>query len=215
MSNRKRQRLAPKKVSAPGVGVMRDVVQSFGKLHQKIDEFINDGIEEAPLPISCAEGCDACCRQIISISVPEAIYILSEYGRDLIRANILNKLWKNVVQQVVLLQSGKPLTDVNESGEKCVFLIDGRCRIYAWRPYVCRARTSFDDPNQCLIPDAQIQQLDVSELREKVQKVSHAVGNELRLPVQVMPLPLALTFAHVGFKDGLYKLRDSLKALRG
>jgi len=203
---------AKKKVVAPGVGRLTEAASTYTKLYRHIDEAMVADIEETGEEISCSKGCSACCRQVILVSVPEVVNLMYQYGRDSLRMNELNKIWPKIVGQVALLQKGKSLAELRENGVSCVFLRDdGACQVYAWRPCVCRVRVSFDDPNQCAIPDAEIRQLDLTEMSARFAKVDKSVSRDLRISTVAMPLPVALTFARAAFQDGLYVLRDSLK----
>jgi len=205
-------RKSQKRVTAPGVGRLTSAVDAYTKLYRIVDETIEDGIDETGEEVSCKAGCAACCRQVISISVPEAVNLMYKFGRDSIRMGNLNRLWPKIVGQVALLQKGKSLEELRDHGVECVFLRDdGSCLVYAFRPCICRVRLSFDDPNQCAIPGAEIRQLDVSSIGEKFGKVERDVGKDLRLSTVPMPLPVALTFARSAFQDGLYVLRNGLK----
>lgn len=205
-------RKSQKRVTAPGVGRLTSAVDAYTKLYRIVDETIEDGIDETGEEVSCKAGCAACCRQVISISVPEAVNLMYKFGCDSIRMGNLNRLWPKIVGQVALLQKGKSLEELRDHGVECVFLRDdGSCLVYAFRPCICRVRLSFDDPNQCAISGAEIRQLDVSSISEKFGKVERDVGKDLRLSTVPMPLPVALTFARSAFQDGLYVLRNGLK----
>jgi Fe-S-cluster containining protein len=201
-----------KRVVAPGVGRLVETVNAYSKLYRYIDETMTDDIEEAGADVSCSRGCGACCRQIILVSVPETINLMYKFGQDSFRLNALEKLLPRIVGQVALLQKGKTVNELQDQGVTCVFLKDDEsCLVHEWRPCVCRVRISFDDPGQCAIPDAEIRQLDLTSISERFSKVDKAVSRDLRISTAAMPLPVALTFARVAFKDGLYVLRDSLK----
>jgi len=186
-------------------------VKRYKDLHEEASAAVAAGIEAAEEKCECSAGCTACCRGVISVSVPEAIYIFHAFAQDKFRAARLPKIWERITDQVALLHKGMSVADLLEKGVECVFLHDGGCLVYNWRPVLCRARTSFDDPAKCAITDSEIYQLDVTPIAEKLHKVTGEIGRELRLSTAAMPLPIAFSFARSAFDEGLYALRDSLK----
>jgi Fe-S-cluster containining protein len=204
-----------KHVVAPGVGRLTEAVQAYTKFYRFVDETIARDVEETGEDLSCAIGCAACCRHVISLSVPEAINLMGEFGKDHFRMKSFKAIvTPKIAKQMILLQKGKTLDDLREQGGECVFLRDdGSCLVHQWRPCICRVRTSFDDPHKCAFPTEEIRRLDVDTIAARFSDVERRVGKDLRLPIVAMPLPIALTFARAAFTDGLYELRNSLKRL--
>lgn len=201
-----------KRVVAPGVGRLTEIVSAYTKFYRYVDETMAADIEDTGEDPSCSQGCAACCRQVIQVSVPEMANLMYQFGKDHFRMNALNHRWSRIVDQVALLQKGKSLDELREQGVRCVFLQDDdTCLVHAWRPCICRVRVSFDDPNQCAIPDAEIRRLDISTISERFIKVDKTVSRELRVSTVAMPLPIALTFARTAFQEGLYVMRKGLK----
>lgn len=84
----------------------------------------------------CSPGCTACCNIPVGVSELEASYIERNTGRTMRRG---------VVSSGVLASVGP-----------CPLLApDGRCSVYAARPFICRVFAAFDDPALCAQLDAQ------------------------------------------------------------
>jgi Fe-S-cluster containining protein len=94
-------------------------------------------------PIACSAGCDACCRQKIACTIPEAIGIAAWLSE------------KPAEEQQRVREASRRLHDESaalddlgrvRTGLPCPLLVDGQCSIYEIRPIACRAAFSFDRP---------------------------------------------------------------------
>lgn len=83
----------------------------------------------------CSAGCSACCHIPVGISELEASYIERNTGRSMRRG---------------VRSSGVPAT----VGACPLLADDGRCSVYASRPFACRVFAAFDDPVLCAQLDA-------------------------------------------------------------
>lgn len=80
--------------------------------------------------VTCSKGCPHCCNVPIVMTLPEAEFIEFHTGHK-----ITNRHPRQRKKGI-----GAPW---------CVFLKNGECSIYAYRPYVCRTFFSLDDPKLC------------------------------------------------------------------
>ena len=92
------------------------LLQAYGR----IAEFRERVLREHGDQLSCAEGCDACCGQVLSLRPVEAAYLL-EGGRAL-SPEAVSRIWH-------ALSSGSP---------GCPLLHGGLCLVYEHRPALCR-----------------------------------------------------------------------------
>ena len=109
--------------------------------------------EKVGHPISCRAGCGACCRQMISLSIPECFY-LADYldsfeparrkevqdrfdaaEAELTRRGITEFFDRADYDDEVAL---KLAVDYFYLGIPCPFLVDESCSIHEHRPVVCR-----------------------------------------------------------------------------
>ena len=91
---------------------------------------------------ACADACDGCCHQPVSVTLEEAQLISKETGVPLRKPEQWNTL-------PVMKYAGQP----------CSFLQDSRCTIYQHRPMVCRLIFNMDaDALLCqMVPGARSQ----------------------------------------------------------
>jgi Fe-S-cluster containining protein len=120
-------------------------------------------------PMSCREGCGACCRQAVPISPVEA-RMLSEWidaqpeeRREVLRARFRDAALR--IEESGLAQSLRnvPLTDKEEThtlglryfalGIPCPFLEEERCTIHPIRPLRCREYMVASPAEHCAHPE--------------------------------------------------------------
>ena len=113
-------------------------------------ELIDEEHAQAPATgVSCAAGCSACCRSFAKqITDDEADLLVSlvKSGKVAIDLDALS-------EQAEKVASGQP----EASGTACVFLsTEGRCRVYADRPGVCRKYYVTSPKENCADPKANV-----------------------------------------------------------
>jgi Fe-S-cluster containining protein len=120
-------------------------------------------------PMSCREGCGACCRQAVPISPVEA-RMLSEWidaqpgeRREVLRARFRDAARR--IEESGLAQSlrNAPLTDKDKThalglkyfalGIPCPFLEEERCTIHPIRPLRCREYMVASPAEHCAHPE--------------------------------------------------------------
>lgn len=157
--------------------------------------------------VTCAKGCGACCRQLVPVSPPEAVFIyelvesMDEPRRSLIKkrfALAAEKLESNGLLEK-LEDSDNPLLYKTEEayfrqGIACPFLENEACGIYDVRPSRCREYLVFTPPANCDDPYRnKIGRLPVSlHLNEALTWLWAAL---LKEKPRYVPLVLALKFA--------------------
>ena len=92
-------------------------------------------------PVACKPGCSWCCYQLVPVSVPETLRIVSflrelppqESANTIERLRSLDKATRGLTsQQRVRIP------------KSCAYLRDGECSIYPVRPLACAEFTSYD-----------------------------------------------------------------------
>lgn len=90
--------------------------------------------------ISCSKGCYFCCHSEIRVSRYEAAYIIEKCSEKKIEPN-----WK-----LAKKQNEGDFNKLRWRHKKCAFLDDkGCCKIYDFRPMVCRTHNTFLEPKFC------------------------------------------------------------------
>lgn len=123
------------------------------------DTYATEGV--AP---TCRKGCDACCHQLVMVTVAEAREVArvletrSQTTQSAIRDRIAD--WHEATKDLrQRLQSGldEPLEELVEGlaadywqrRVPCPFLEAGACAVYEGRPLACRHHFSVSDPALC------------------------------------------------------------------
>ncbi|HCY86851.1 MAG TPA: hypothetical protein DHV36_17105 [Desulfobacteraceae bacterium] len=126
--------------------LLNQVVDKYGVtlpvLSKAMAEFTR-GMMAPPEGTVCAEGCAYCCHLRVGVSIPELLVLFSEVSRQ---ATPEGLAWfKDRVIETA--SKGDTLTETfwHSSQTPCPFLNgQGRCLIYAIRPFSCRAYHSTD-----------------------------------------------------------------------
>ncbi|MGN6369472.1 MAG: YkgJ family cysteine cluster protein [Phycisphaerae bacterium] len=146
-------------------------------------------------PVTCAKGCDACCRQMVPVSPTEAYGLahlltqlsaahakrigkrFAENAAALHRAGLLDKLRnRHRLSQGELAKLDR---DYFAQQLPCPFLEDHACSIHPQRPLACREFLVTSDPRHCTDPGSgKINQVQLGA------KLSRALlGTEAWLPL--------------------------------
>lgn len=118
--------------------------------------------------VSCGAGCGACCRQLVMISIPEALFLfktIDNLGEDK-QSALLQRFdtIKTTVEELGLLgevmsptfsrkKQNFPITEKYfQLNLPCPFLIDESCSIHTNRPTVCRDYNVTSAKEMCKAP---------------------------------------------------------------
>lgn len=183
------------------------------------DRIARKGVErEAKLgsEIPCIKGCAACCRSLVRLSIPEALYIYARFlqsarpwrdeildrfqqARETLKQNGLAR----ELDRDFIRQSGDVSYDhrVHLLTQRylflrlaCPFLEGEACSIYSWRPVTCRQYYVTTPADWCVDPFAKNTRrvslpLDVTDLLAEV------TADILDEPFRMIALPFALNWA--------------------
>ncbi len=164
---------------------------------------------------SCRAGCDACCKQLITLSPLEAHAIAdyvdnspelaerTEAALEKWRSDVAWRLDLNEAVEHFRIadgyvsgpEGGRLEADYWTAGIACPFLDGGRCSIYEVRPFNCREHYVLSDPLLCQVSvDAPIPAGTRMEYRAVANEVGmHCFGLSDRL----LLLPDALDYARI------------------
>jgi len=183
------------------------------------DQIAREGIErEAKLgsKVSCAKGCAACCRWLVCVSIPEALYIrerlraFERRRRDDIFQRFLQikeTLEENGLAEGLasdLTQGHGDLTfdhrlhvlsrRYHALEIPCPFLEKEACSIYPWRPTKCRQYYVTSSADWCVDPFRKnVRRLSLAHnVTDVLAKIAADLLGE---PWQLIALPLVLDWA--------------------
>lgn len=143
-----------------------DAAAVVASLHRQIDVGVEArarAADRAGYHIACAPGCNACCSELIMVTLPEATLVARWLaGHPEERAAFLEAhgRWRWAVgdapeQLIALIASGDEAEYMRlyieqfQRGISCAFNRDGLCSIYPVRPAVCRVAHALDTAEHC------------------------------------------------------------------
>ena len=191
---------------------VKEAVEVYEELHKTVDTWISKiGANNLGTP-TCLQGCAHCCREIVVMTLPEALYIIytritSIRSLKTLEEKVQKQLWKIKDRGILTAEQWR------DYELDCVFLSeDKRCKIYASRPVVCRALIVFDPSTVCSSQfKTPRKALDSSSVINLDTGVARECARDLRIPAHPLPLPLAMNLAIYCAANGLYKLRDFVR----
>ncbi len=145
-----------------------DILPEVYLISDKFLESQLENLNKAGIVPKCAKGCCTCCRQLITVSVHEAI--LLEHIVNMLDAAEKNRIklaFDRILEEIEEKNFLKDLLDfhINNFQDKasvtsiqkkywdlqlsCPFLNENSCSIYAYRPLVCRQYLVASDPVHC------------------------------------------------------------------
>jgi Fe-S-cluster containining protein len=206
-------------VPAPPESSLVDVLPAARTLTDQATQVILDHLRESGRPASCKSGCGACCRQLVAVSLPEAVDLfdlvtsLPPRRRAVIRSRFragLRRLEKAGMleadetpgDRVLLAEEQQTPEDTMYElsrryfhlGIACPFLESESCSIYERRPAVCREYHVLTPPEHCSRPD----EMDVERVEPTIGMTSALAKTTHRLlgeRPRTMPLLVALEWA--------------------
>jgi Fe-S-cluster containining protein len=172
-------------------------------------------------PISCRDGCGACCRYLVGISAIEARDLMS-YIRGMLpeeRAELQERFRQALerLEQFGLLERVRAArqASVDEvqqlvreyplAGAACPFLVNESCSIYERRPAACRQLLVVSPPEICATPPYEDVQIAYPPLN--VKAALRAIGETGRENPAPIPLVLLLEW-----KDNLPERQQTTEA---
>lgn len=199
--------------------VKRSEIRKVRKNLTVLQGALEQGIErsEHKSEIKCRKGCAACCRQVVTMSTLEGIAILwGILGDETLRPWFMREAYPKLREQYHAVMS-EEMTGALwfEKRIPCMFLdeSDNTCKIYDHRPMVCRTLIVLSDPENCKPPGGkEIKRLNAGAVVEAQIEREMALGEKMGIPVQVVPLPVALYWA---LRVLFYGRKDLKEFLRG
>lgn len=150
---------------------------------------------------SCKAGCTGCCHLLVLISLPEAValaeYVLQNVERRKMVPELSARFWK---QAQAIEQGGirQIRTSYFKKKVPCGFLNTetNLCMVYEARPPACRYHFAVSPPENCS-PDveADVSRVDTREAELVCLGEANKVSKQVKIPLYVAPLPIAMLWA--------------------
>jgi Fe-S-cluster containining protein len=107
---------------------------------EEIDKFVKQTLKEHDRKTSCKKGCNFCCYTKVAVSSDEAELLVEAAKEEGIEFDLTQ----------LSIHNGIELTAMPYELRKCPVLgPDGSCRLYKYRPAVCRTLNVASDPKLC------------------------------------------------------------------
>ncbi|HEY1203860.1 MAG: YkgJ family cysteine cluster protein [Bryobacteraceae bacterium] len=189
---------------------MTDLLPILFSFSNALVTLAEDVAKEAGKPVSCRAGCGACCRQLVPVSEPEALYIAElvqalppdRAARVLERFRAaLESLGAGLLERLRNAGGIKSLDERRElgleyfrAGVPCPFLENESCSIHDLRPLSCREYLVSSPAENCKRPSAEtIAMVPVpAKLSELLYCFGDGAGDDR---TRWVPLVLALEWA--------------------
>jgi hypothetical protein len=166
-------------------------------------------------PFTCRKGCEPCCYQLVSASIPESLYALEGlvgegcadidwwWGEDWWAAHhaIMQGLIDGTLSPKSWLAGRHP----------CFFRQpDHTCGVYSRRPFECRIYYALTDPS-CCTDGRGVVTLQTAGFRKKLYAVVRQIADDLQISCQpAAAMPISLRWAWLGWSKGLKDIRASI-----
>jgi len=172
--------------------------------------------EKRGFKVPCSKGCAACCRPLIRISIPEALYLyrglleaetswrdeilarFQQAGETLKQDGLAESLERDLVREPGDVSYDHRLHHLSRQylalGLPCPFLVEEACSIYSWRPVTCRQYFVTSPANWCVDPFANNVRR-VSLPVNVTDLLARVTADVLDEPSKMIALPLALNWA--------------------
>lgn len=142
---------------ALSIKTLADISKITSSLYKHTAEQIQKFIKKESINVACHQGCDTCCKTMrVEILPPEAFLIAKKIKDDFSKKKIDKLIEKLSISNEKLI--GKTLLECIDEHVECVFLENGECSIYNFRPYQCRAFLAKDS-TYCLIDQCKTNQV--------------------------------------------------------
>ncbi|MGE5310296.1 MAG: YkgJ family cysteine cluster protein [Nitrospirota bacterium] len=158
----------------PDYMALTDLVPEAFRLADHLAKQATERTARSGLEVQCRKGCGVCCRYLVRISVPEALFLagriqetpqprqgdlLARFGRV---REVLQQEWLYEDLRGGLTSAQVDITYPHrlylfsrrylELGLPCPFLEDDACSIYPDRPTTCRRYLVTSPPSRCVNP---------------------------------------------------------------
>jgi Fe-S-cluster containining protein len=205
---------------------LTDLVPEAFRLADHLAKQATERATRAGLEVQCRKGCGVCCRYLVRISIPEALFLaerlrgipeprreglLARFGRV---REVLQGEWLYEDLKGGLTSAQVDVTYPHrlylfsrrylELGLPCPFLEDDACSIHPYRPTTCRQYLVTSPPSRCVNPF--IENANRAPLDLDVPDLLAEVASELlEEPPKLVVLSLAPEW--VAQNEGLTRLR--------
>lgn len=177
---------------------MRRMLTVVQHAHAVTDRRFKEAADSTPGTVSCRAGCAHCCKQLVTVTLPEAFAMVASLPVSE-AMKLLGAHASRLVEQCdYLLRLDARSREWFARGTRCVFLTDNdRCAVYAARPIACRTHAVVSSPENCApgAADSTVAAIRVRNARFEAFGELDGAAGEVGLSRGLFPLPIAVTLA--------------------
>lgn len=128
---------------AISIRTIKDINTITSSLYKCTGKVLQEFIKDTRLNSACHEGCDVCCKTMRVEILPSEAFYLAAKIKEIFSPEQLEQLLQKLAINDKKLK-GKTLLQSIDEHARCPFLETGRCIVYEYRPYKCRAFLAKD-----------------------------------------------------------------------
>ncbi len=147
------------KKEIPFNDILHKIEECLPSLYMAYDEYIAALLATGESPVQCQKGCSHCCSHYVTSVEPFELLFVHAHIRELPEySGLIFSLHQRASIYHQILQNEKPTEEAEDialyryflKNQSCPFLQgDGRCGVYAARPFSCRMFYSYSNPKFC------------------------------------------------------------------
>jgi len=193
---------------------VKRVAKRFRSLHKELDKATKTA--EGKFDISCSEGCSACCKRAVTLSVLETFAFLEPLLFDPVKRPWFLSRYPKIEQQAKdCIAERINLQTWFDQEIPCVFLKEDRCSIYENRPAACRTHLVISPSEMCAPPRVGlISKVNIVNWLEASMYECSRAARETGITEQIVPLPVAVAWAITAIEKGADALGKELQKSR-
>lgn len=201
-------------------------LEPIRKAHRVVDAIVEQVLLRVE-GVPCKKGCAYCCNQYITITLSEAMFVISDLVSTYQGKVWLAKNYSKINEHIVLLKKQvlshpvKSWRDFYENqalpwfsrGMPCIFLENSICIVYKTRPIVCRSYFVSGNPENCASQEkGTISLLCLPTISPIEFSSSEEAAKDLGIErYPRMPIPVAVDWALIGYVHGTAGIRNQMK----
>jgi Fe-S-cluster containining protein len=184
---------------------LSDMVPLAQAISDKLVSILIEQAAQTGRPVQCRNGCCACCRYLVALSLPEVYAFRQVFSSiDIERRipilhagiNASKQILDSSLREKSGIHDGSDMPAINQWYAslhlKCPFLSAGSCSIYEQRPLACREHIVITSPAFC--DSRQNQSPEIVNVPVSMAEVLGELAADLHgSAVEAVILPLALT----------------------
>ena len=197
-------KLPPVAITVPDIPLgLADMVPFIFGLDDRVVDLAVRQAAKAGGGVSCKSGCGQCCRQLVPVSAPEAIYIMETvFSEGNSRSGVYKDRFSEIRDRLEKDGFWPKLMHIDPAKDQsalaaeywlrripCPFLLNDSCSIYSARPCICREYNVTSSPKLCAdLLSAGVRRIKIHQ--KMTTALAKTAGLLLSCPPELIPLTI-------------------------